>query len=137
MTLFFTGLFTNCTFGSDNSRRMRSKPIFAAFLAGLSTVAILANNSSLSENDAGLGPPTSYTALRTGNVEPVGHINNGVLKIDRFTFEFEDGDLYLAQSIEDHSPIAVYLGQGRVHAVPPDGVELQQLRKLIDADILD
>ena len=116
---------------------MRPKAICAAVFIGLSAIAVLANNSSLSENDAELGPPTSYTALRTVNVEPVGHINNGVLTIDRFTFEFEDGDLYLAQSIEDHSPIAVYLGQGRVHAVPPDGVELQQLRKLIDADILN
>ncbi len=116
---------------------MRPKPICAAVFVGLSAIAVFANNSGLSEDDLGLGPPTPYTALRTAEIESAGHINNGTLTIDRFTFEFNEGNLYFARSIEDQLPVAVYLGQGRVHAIPPDGVELQQLRKLIDADVLD
>ena len=116
---------------------MQPKPICAAIFVGLSTIAVFANTAGLNEDDSGLGPPTWYTDLRTAEVEPAGHINNGTLTIDRFTFEFNEGNLYVARSIDDQLPIAVYLGQGRVHATPPDGVELQQLRKLIDADVLD
>ena len=116
---------------------MQPKPICAAIFVGLSTIAIFANTAGLNEDDSGLGPPTWYTDLRTAEIEPAGHINNGTLTIDRFTFEFNEGNLYVARSIDDQLPIAVYLGQGRVHATPPDGVELQQLRKLIDADVLD
>ena len=73
----------------------------AAVFVGLSAIAVFANTAGLSEDDSGLGPPTSYTDLRTAEIEPAGHINNGTLTIDRFTFEFNEGNLYVARSIDD------------------------------------
>ena len=36
-----------------------------------------------------------------------------------------------------HVPIAIYLGRGTVRAWPPDGIEHQQMRKLLDEDFLE
>ncbi len=85
-----------------------------------------------------LGPPAVYEELRDAMPVSAGHIRNKQFIVDRFTFDLKDGELYVLPTFELHATtIAVYLGKGRVRAFPPDGVELQQLRKLIDEDFLD
>ena len=106
-------------------------------LAALTAVAVVVGHVSPDDDEDGLGAPTLYDELLDAEPQPAGHIRAGVLELDRFTFELADGDLYLTPPVAGRSPIAVYLGRGRVRAFPPDGVELQQLRKLIDADYLD
>ena len=84
-----------------------------------------------------LGPPIAYTQIREARLEPAGHIRNGRLRIDRFEFELSRGDLYLLTPVESRVVVAVYLGEGRVRCYPPDGVEHQQLKKLLDEDYLE
>ena len=106
----------------------------AALAAGL----LLAGAAAFAADDEpGLGPPPLYEELRGAEPEPAGHVRGGRLRIDRFEFELERGDLYLVPPLGGRAPVAVYLGRGTVRAWPPDGVEHQQLRKLIDEDFLE
>jgi len=89
------------------------------------------------DDEPGLGPPPLYDELREAELEPAGHVRGGRLWIDRFELELERGDLYLTQPVGGNSRVAVFLGRGTVRAWPPDGVEHQQLRKLIDEDFLE
>ena len=89
------------------------------------------------DDEPGLGPPPLYEELREAEPEPAGHIRGGRLWIDRFELELERGDLYLTPPVGGDSHVAVFLGRGTVRAWPPDGVEHQQLRKLIDEDYLE
>ena len=91
------------------------------------------------EEDAGsLGPPALYDELREATPEPAGRIPaDARLQVDRFEFSFDGGDLYVVPPIGGRDTIAVYLGRGTLRAHPPDGVELQQLRKLIEADTIE
>ena len=90
------------------------------------------------DDDTGLGPPAVYTELREAAPEPAGRIPAGArLQIDRFEFTFDGGDLYLLPPIAGRDTVAIYLGRGTLRAYPPDGVELHQLRKLIDADLIE
>ena len=112
--------------------------VIAALLAVLLTAAPgpgAAAGMQDGEEDA-LGPPPLYDELRDARPEPVGRIRGGRLRIDRFAFELTDGDLYVVR-MGERIPIAVYLGRGTVRAWPPNGVEHQQLRKLIDEDFLE
>ena len=127
--------------GSDNSCDMRFQlPLGAVLtlLVVLAAVARVASHPLLNNDDEdGLGAPSLYGELRDTEPQPAGYIRDGVVIIDRFTFELEAGHLYLTPPVAGGPSIAVYLGRGRVRAIPPDGVELQQLRKLIDEDYLD
>ena len=104
-------------------------PAAALLLAGAAVFA--------ADDEPGLGPPPLYDELREAEPEPAGHIRGGRLWIDRFEFELERGDLYLVPPIGGRSPVAVFLGRGTLRAWPPDGVEHQQLRKLIDEDHIE
>ena len=93
--------------------------------------------ASADDDEPGLGPPPLYDELREAEPESAGHIRGGRLWIDRFEIELERGDLFLTPPAGDRSRVAVFLGRGTVRAWPPDGVEHQQLRKLIDEDFLE
>ena len=119
--------------GSRSVRR-RGGAVLAAMLATGSPCfgAAAADDGE----DEALGPPPLYDELREARPEAVGRIRDGRLEIDRFAFELTGGDLYVVR-MGEHIPIAVYLGRGTVRAWPPNGVEHQQLRKLIDEDFLE
>ena len=110
----------------------------AAALVGLLSIATIGLGDAAAQEDeeAALGPPPLYDELREARPEAAGRIRGGRLQIDRFTFELTEGDLYVVRMGED-IPIAVYLGRGTVRAWPPNGVEHQQVRKLIDEDFLE
>ena len=93
--------------------------------------------AAAADDDEGLGAPPLYDELRRARPAPAGHISGGSLWVDRFEFTFEEGDLYLTPPVAGRAPIAVFLGRGTVRAWPPDGVEHQQLRKLIEEDHLE
>ena len=112
-----------------------ARTIVAALSA---TCVLLAGGAAYADDDEpGLGPPPLYDELREAELEPAGHVRGGRLWIDRFELELERGDLYLTRRVGGHSRVAVFLGRGTVRAWPPDGVEHQQLRKLIDEDFLE
>ncbi|MCY4076739.1 MAG: M1 family aminopeptidase [Acidobacteria bacterium] len=109
----------------------------AALVAALSTASAgLASAAADDGEDEALGPPPLYDELRDARPEGVGRIRGGRLEIDRFAFELTDGDVYVVR-IGAHVPIAIYLGRGTLRAWPPDGVEHQQMRKLLDEDFLE
>ncbi len=121
---------------------MRLTPWSAA--AGLTVLALGAGGgpgalaTAQDDEEPGLGPPPVYTELREAEPEPAGRIPAGArLQVDRFEFEFDGGDLFFLPSIEGRDTVAIYLGRGTLHGYPPDGVELQQLQKLIDADRIE
>ena len=90
------------------------------------------------DDDPGLGPPAVYTELREAAPKAAGRIAAGArLQIDRFELEFDGGDLFLLPPIDSRDTVAIYQGRGTFHAYPPDGVELQQLQKLIEADRIE
>ena len=89
------------------------------------------------DKETGLGPPRVYEELLEARLEPAGHIDGGLVRIDRFEFELTDGDLYLLPDVEDRVTVAVYLGDGIVRCYPPDGVEHQQVEKFLDTDHLE
>ncbi|MCE2540289.1 MAG: hypothetical protein J4G16_07850 [Acidobacteria bacterium] len=98
---------------------------------------LLTGVASADDDEPGLGPPPLYDELREAEPEAAGHIRGGRLWIDRFEFELERGDLFLTPPVGNHAHVAVFLGRGTIRAWPPDGVEHQQLRKLIDEDSLE
>lgn len=83
-------------------------------------------------NAEGLGPLPLYEELRSGRVEPAGHIRNGQIEIDRFAFDLSAGNLYLLTLDDDRPAVAVFLGDGVMRAYPPDGIEHHQLERFID-----
>ena len=90
------------------------------------------------DDDPSLGPPPVYTELREAELEPAGRIPAGArLQVDRFELAFDGGDLFLLPPIDGRDTLAIYQGRGTFHAYPPDGVELQQLQKLIEADRIE
>ena len=135
---------------SNSQRARKGAPAAGAFLkAGaallVAAVALLAagggavhaTQGAAGGENHGLDPPALYGELRNARPEPAGRISGGSLRVDRFELTFTDGDLYLTPPVAGQTLIAVYLGRGTVRAWPPDGVELQQLRKLTDDDALD
>lgn len=122
---------------------MRRRPPGTAWFARGSAAALAAGfllagaAAFAADDEPGLGPPPLYEELRGADPEPAGHVRDGRLRIDRFEFELQRGDLYLVPPLGGRAPVAVYLGRGTVRAWPPDGVEHQQLRKLIDEDFLE
>ena len=121
-----------CSFPAGAPRRARR--IVIALAAALFLPAGVA---SADDDEPGLGPPPLYDELREAEPAPAGHVRGGRLWIDRFEFELERGDLFLTPPVGDRPHAAVFLGRGTVRAWPPDGVEHQQLRKLIDEDRLE
>ena len=118
------------------SALFRRKPA-SCFVAAIAASMIAGSSARAADDEPGLGPPALYDELREAEPEPAGHIRGGRLWIDRFEFELERGDLYLIPPVGGRAPVAVYLGRGTLRAWPPDGVEHQQLRKLIDEDFLE
>ena len=101
-------------------------------------VAATAPVAAQEDDTGGLGPPALYEQVVEAAPEPAGRIAPGArLQVDRFEFSFDGGDLYVVPPIGGRDTIAVYLGRGTLRAHPPDGVELQQLQKLIDADTIE
>ena len=115
-------------------------PLLASALcAALATTAV-GTTSALDDQDDehdSLGPPPVYEQLRETNLKPAGRIRDGRLRIDRFEFELTGGELYLLAPTDARATSAVYLGRGLVRCYPPDGVEHQQVRKLLDEDFLE
>ena len=99
---------------------------------------VLAAGSAAAQEDhsPGLGPPSVYELLREARPEAVGHVRDRRLRIDRFELELTDGDLYVVP-VGGRTPLAIYLGRGYVRAYPPDGIEHQQIAKILDADLLE
>ena len=118
--------------------RNDGRPAVTAALVGLLSISTIGLGGAATQEgeDAALGPPPLYDDLREARPEAVGRVRGGRLQVDRFAFELTDGDLYVVRMGED-IPIAVYLGRGTVRAWPPNGVEHQQVRKLIDEDFLE
>jgi len=100
-------------------------------LAGLFTSTLDGSGLQRNNGDA-LGPPALYVALREAKVAPAGQIRNKHLRVDRFALELTEGHLYVAPEIGGVTSTAVFLGDGVIHAYPPDAVEHHQLRKLSD-----
>ena len=117
-------------------RRVPGPVLLSVVLLALATMP-LATTAIDEDDDQPLGPPPAYTQLIDARLEPAGHIRDGRLRIDRFEFELSRGDLYLLSPVENQVVVAVYLGDGLVRCYPPDGVEHQQLEKLIDEDYLE
>ena len=125
------------TSGSGHMTRTRAFAGNPIRLYGALVALVLAAGSAAAQEDSpGLGPPPVYVQLREAGPEAVGHVRDGRLRIDRFELELTDGDLYVVP-VGDHTPLAIYLGRGRVRAYPPDGVEHQQIAKILDEDLLD
>ena len=100
---------------------------------GATTSASMGGNE---EKDPPLVLPR-YETLRDAPVSHAGQIQDGHLRLDRFGLELTDGHLYLAPTIDGTIPIAVFLGDGRLKAYPPDAVEYHQLEKLSDEHHVD
>ena len=127
---------TSSSSGLSGSRRVLGPLLLGAVLFAL--VAVPLATAALDEDDAQLlGPPPAYTQLIDARLEPAGQIRDGRLRIDRFEFELSQGDLYLLAPVENQVAVAVYVGDGLVRCYPPDGVEHQQLEKLLDEDYLE
>ena len=118
------------------SRTLRTVRSIAGSLAA-TFFLLFGGVASADDDEPGLGPPALYDELREAEPEPAGHIRGGRLWIDRFELDLERGDLFLTPPDGGRSRVAVFLGRGTVRAWPPDGVEHQQLRKLIDEDFLE
>ena len=116
---------------------LRTRPFVWSSIAALAGLGLFAAPAAADDDEPGLGPPPLYDELREAEPEPAGHIRGGRLWIDRFELELERGDLYLTPPVGGDSHVAVFLGRGTVRAWPPDGVEHQQLRKLIDENYLE
>ena len=105
--------------------------------AALVAFVLAAGGAAAQDSESpGLGPPPVYEQLRETRPEAVGHVRDGRLRIDRFDLELTDGDLYVVP-VGDRTPIAIYRGRGRVRAYPPDGIEHQQIAKILDENLLD
>ena len=89
------------------------------------------------DDSEALGPPPLYDALREAKVSHVGQIRDQHLRLDRFDLELTQGHLYLGPEIGGVISTAVFLGDGVIHAYPPDAVEHHQLKKLSDKDHLE
>ena len=88
------------------------------------------------DDPEGLGPPPIYDALIDTPLDPVGRIEGGHIRVDRFDFELTRGDLYLL-TVENTPAVAVFLGDGVVRCYPPDGVEHHQVERFLDEDFLE
>jgi len=82
-------------------------------------------------------PPAVYEQLRAARLHHAGRVHDRTLRLDRFEFRLSDGQLYLLEPVAGQVTGAVFIGRGSVRAFPPDAVEHQQLRKLLDADMLE
>jgi len=108
----------------------------AALLGAALAAAVPLLHAQDGDATAPPGPPPLYATLQEAPLEPAGHVRDAELRVDRFTFELTDGDLYLLP-VDGRLVGAVYLGDGRLHAYPPDGPELHQLERLSDEDAID
>ena len=118
--------------------RARQLIFCPVLVVAIGSVAIDGRASGQDETDQeSLGPPNVYTELKDAIPVSAGRVRNQQFIVDRFTFDLEDGELYVVDRKELQATVAVYLGKGHVRAFPPDGVELHQIRKLIDEDFLD
>src|SRR4030095_15752985 len=82
-------------------------------------------------------PPAVLEQLRAARLHHAGRVHDRTLRVDRFEFQFADGQLFLLDPVAGYVTGAVFIGKGTVRAFPPDAVEHQQLRKLLDADMLE
>ena len=117
---------------------MRPRPWWTGAVLAVLALGPGAGATAQDDDDTSLGPPAVYTELREAEPEPAGRIAAGArLQVDRFELEFDGGDLFLLPPIVGRDTVAIYLGRGTLHAWPPDGVELQQLQKVIEADRIE
>ena len=81
--------------------------------------------------------PSLYDEQRAAAFEPAGRIRNRDIRLDRFTLQLTDGELYLSAPVAGQVTGVIFLGRGRITGYPPDGVEHHQLKKLTDEDFVD
>ena len=108
----------------------------AAAAVGIVTVSLVTMLVGAQEKEAA-APPLVYERLRAARLYHAGRVHDRTLRLDRFEFQLSDGQLYLLDPVEGSVTGAVFIGRGSVRAFPPDAVEHQQLRKLLDADMLE
>lgn len=109
-----------------------------AALAALS--AAFPAGAHAAQDDAegeGPGPPPLYRELREAEVAHAGEIRGGRLRVDRFELRLTEGRLYLGPEIGGAVSTAVFVGDGRLRAYPPDAVEHHQLERFSDEHRVD
>ena len=106
-----------------------------AVLVALATVAAAARQDR-ADGD-GPGPPPRYQELREAKVSYAGEIRDGRFRVDRFELQLEEGRLYLAPEVGGAATAAVFVGDGRLLAYPPDAVEHHQLERFSDEHRVD
>ena len=119
-----------------NRLRTTASVLSVAALIALSA-GTAAGGSQNDPADDGPGPPPRYQALREAEVSYAGDIRDARLRVDRFELHLTEGRLYLAPEIGGTVPIAVFVGDGRLRAYPPDAVEHHQLERFSDEHRVD
>ena len=119
-----------------NRLRTTASVLSVAALIALSA-GTAAGGSQNDPDDDGPGPPPRYQALREAEVSYAGDIRDARLRVDRFELHLTEGRLYLAPEIGGTVPIAVFVGDGRLLAYPPDAVEHHQLERFSDEHRVD
>ena len=115
----------------------------APVLSGVTLIALWAGTAAGAgapqddRDDDGPGPPPLYEALREAEVSHAGDIHDGRLRVDRFELHLTEGRLYLAPEIGGGVSTAVFVGDGRLRAYPPDAVEHHQLERFSDEHRLE
>ena len=113
----------------------------ASLLSGAVLLALSTGTAAGARQDGsdgeGPGPPPLYRELRDAEVSYAGEIRDGRLRVDRFELHLEEGRLYLAPDVGGAVPTAVFVGDGRVRAHPPDAVERHQLERFSGGDRVD
>ena len=107
-----------------------------AATVGIVTVSVVTMLGGAQEKETA-APPAVYEQLRAARLHHAGRVHDRTLRVDRFEFQFADGQLFLLDPVAGYVTGAVFIGKGTVRAFPPDAVEHQQLRKLLDADMLE
>jgi hypothetical protein len=106
-------------------------------LPGLSVAVALAAGATVQAQEADApDPPPLYDTLRSGDLTPAGRIRASRLDVDRFAFTFDDGELFVLAP-DDAPAVAVYLGDGALRVLPPDGPEHHQLERLSDEHLIE
>ena len=119
-----------------NRLRTTASVLSVAALIALSA-GTAAGGSQNDPDDDGPGAPPRYQALREAEVSYAGDIRDARLQVDRFELHLTEGRLYLAPEIGGMVPIAVFVGDGRLLAYPPDAVEHHQLERFSDEHRVD
>lgn len=81
--------------------------------------------------------PQLYAQLQAAKLRSAGRLQGAQFEVDRATFSFDDGELYLLEPVAGQITGAVYLGDGNITITPPDGVGRQQVDKFLERETID